>query len=155
MESEQTSPALGLLASAVAGLGAVLITITSKLLLSRDWKFGAVLAHRFYVIVPVALILALGSDVSDINWSMLLMSTVVFVSAVGVLVPLYLLQVGISRCNPYTVMVTLAALPVLTFAIEGFSSRYEWTFATAIGLAIITGALLWDAMARRKWLGVR
>lgn len=142
--------ALGLLASSTAGIGAVLITITSKSLLGHGWKFGAVLAHRFYVIVPVSLGLLWIMDPSNVEWSIQLGLVVVAISVVSVLAPLYLLQVGISRCDPYTVMVTMAALPVLTFAVEGLSSKYQWTSTTAAGLAVITGAVLWDVSARRR-----
>lgn len=37
-----------------------------------------------------------------------------------------------------------------TFAIEGFSSKYQWTSTTAVGLVVITGAILWDVSARRR-----
>lgn len=113
--------ALGLLASSTAGIGAVFITIASKSLLCQGWKFGAILAHRFYIIVPVSLALLWIMDPSNVEWSIQLGFAVVAISGVSVLAPLYLLQVGISRCDPYTVMVTMAALPVLTFAVEGFS----------------------------------
>ena len=149
-QASKLDVALGLLASSTAGIGAVLITIASKSLLGQGWKFGAVLAHRFHVIVPVSLGLLWIMDPSNVEWSIQLGFAVVAISAVSVLAPLYLIQVGISRCAPYTVMVTMAALPVLTFAVEGFSSKYQWTSTTAVGLTVITGAVLWDVSARRR-----
>ncbi len=71
------------------------------------------------------------------------------VSVVGVLAPLYLLQIGIGRCDAYTVMVTMAALPVLTFAIEGFSPAYSWSWLTALGVAIVSAFLGVDVAAKR------
>lgn len=71
-------------------------------------------------------------------------------SVVGVLAPLYLLQIGIGRCDPYTVMVTVAALPVLTFAIKGFSPAYAWSWPTALDVAIVSGFLLLDVVAARR-----
>ncbi len=139
----------GLGASAAAGLGAVLITMASKALIGRGWKFGAVLAHRFYLILPLSLILAFGSDLSTIEWSGALVVSLVFVSLVGVLVPLYLLQVGIGRCDPYTVMVTMAALPVITFILEGFSPVYSWSWMTGLGLLIVSLFLLLDVVAKK------
>ncbi len=148
-QSSETAVVLGLLASVTAGIGAVVITIASKSLLSQGWRFSAVLAHRFYLIVPVSLALVHVTGASSVEWSIQLAYTVIFVSIIGVLAPLFLLQVGISRCDPYTVMVTLAVLPILTFAIEGVSSKYQWSAATAVGLAVITGAVLWDASRSR------
>ena len=140
---------LGLLASVAAGIGAVLITMASKALLERRWAFGAVLAHRFYLILPVSLAMSLGIDLAAIEWTGSLVAILLAVSVVGVLAPLYLLQVGIGRCDPYTVMVTMAALPVLTFLIEGLSPVYAWSWLTAVGLAIVTGFLALDVLARR------
>ncbi|MFK4259890.1 EamA family transporter [Agrobacterium tumefaciens] len=141
---------LGLSASVAAGVGAVLITMASKSLLNRGWKFGAVLAHRFYLILPISLMMTWGADIAAIDWNSSLVAALLVVSVVGVLAPLYLLQVGIGRCDPYTVMVTMAALPVLTFIIEGFSPLYAWSWPTAVGLAIVTAFLLLDVVAKRS-----
>lgn len=141
---------LGLSASVAAGIGAVLITMASKTLLNRGWKFGAVLAHRFYLILPLSLVMTLGTDMAALEWSGTLAAMLLVVSVVGVLAPLYLLQVGIGRCDPYTVMVTMAALPVLTFVIEGFSPLYMWSWPTAVGLAVVTAFLLLDITAKRS-----
>lgn len=141
---------LGLAASVAAGVGAVSITMASKTLLDRGWKFGAVLAHRFYLILPISLAMTLGTGMPTIEWSGFLVAALLIVSVAGVLAPLYLLQVGIGRCDPYTVMVTMAALPVLTFIIEGFSPLYSWSWPTATGLAVVTTFLLIDIAAKRS-----
>lgn len=72
------------------------------------------------------------------------------VSIVGVLAPLYLLQIGVGRCDPYTVMVTMAAQPMLTLCIEGFSPAYAWSSITALGIAIVSGFLILDVAANRR-----
>ncbi len=141
---------IGLGASVAAGVGAVLITLSSRALLNRGWRFGAVLAHRFYLILPVSLVLAIGGGGASVAWTGGLVAMLLAVSVVGVLAPLYLLQIGIGRCDPYTVMVTMAALPVLTFAIEGFSPAYAWSWLTALGVAIVSGFLLLDVTAKRR-----
>lgn len=147
-EGMSGDPWRGLLASAAAGIGAVLITICSKhLLQARGWSFGAVLAHRFYAIVPLALLFYLARPGEPITWSAELGVAIMLISIVGVLAPLYLLQVGIGRCDPYTVMVTMAALPVITFLIEGVSPAYQWSIETGVGLLIITLALGLDIIA--------
>lgn len=139
----------GLTASVAAGVGAVLITMASKSLLDHGWRFGAVLAHRFYLILPVSLTMTAATDVSAVEWSAPLIGIMLAVSVIGVLAPLYLLQLGIGRCDPYTVMVTMAALPVLTFIIEGFSPVYSWSWLTAAGLAVVSAFLLLDMSAKR------
>jgi drug/metabolite transporter (DMT)-like permease len=140
----------GLAASLAAGFGAVLITVASKTLAGHGWKFGAILAHRFYLILPVSLVLSLNSEVSATEWSGQLLGVVGATAVVGFLVPLYLLQVGIGRCDPYTVMVTMSALPVLTFILEGFSPVYSWSLLTAAGLGVTSLFLLLDVLVKGR-----
>lgn len=135
----------GVLASIATGCGAVLITVASKALLDLGWKSGAVLAHRFYLTLPVSLALSFAtSDLSAINWNVRIALTAGAVATFGVIAPLYLLQVGISRTNPYTVMVTMASMPIITFAIQGLSPAYAWTWLTAAGLSVITIFIIID-----------
>lgn len=47
-------------------------------------------------------------------------------------------------------MVTMSALPVLTFAIEGFSPLYTWSCLTAIGLAVVTVFLVVDLLTKKS-----
>lgn len=141
---------LGLAASVVAGVGAVLITMASKTLITRGWKFESVLAHRFYLIIPISLVMTISTGLPAIEWSIYLVAALLAVTVIGVLAPLYLLQVGIGRCDAYTVMVTMAALPVLTFIIEGFSPLYAWSWLTAAGIGVITLFLLVDVISKRS-----
>ncbi|MGI9488269.1 MAG: hypothetical protein ACR2RF_20800 [Geminicoccaceae bacterium] len=142
-------PMLGLIASVTAGVGATLITILSKSLANRGWSSGAILAHRFYLIVPLALGLAVfqtdGVIVPSTMTSFDDGIMIVLVALIGVTLPLYLLQLGIKRCEPYTVMVCLAALPVMTFLLQGLSPAYAWSWPTLIGISIIALAVIIDS----------
>lgn len=147
---EGGSPLLGLAASALAGLGTVAITVASRTLMDRGWQPGAVLAHRFYAVVPASLLMSLWLAPAGLEWTPELSLLLPGVALVGVLIPLYLLQFGISRCDPYTVMVTMAALPVLTFLVEGLSPAYAWSWTTAGGLLILTASLAADVVHARR-----
>lgn len=138
------SALLGLAASACTGVGAVLITVASKALLDRGWTSGAVVAHRFYLVLPLSLALALASGPQHVEWSPGLVITIVAVAALGVVAPLYLLQVGIRQSDPHAVLVMMAAMPLVTFAMQGFSPVYAWTWLTGAGLTIITAFILLD-----------
>lgn len=150
LESAGQDVWLGLAASVAAGFGAALITMASKTLLGHGWTSGAVLAHRFYLILPLSLAMAWGAGGAPVEWSGHLVAVLLAVSVIGILIPLYLLQVGIRYSDPHTVMVTMAALPVVTFLLEGLSPRYAWSWGTAAGLAVVTVFLLLDARARRR-----
>lgn len=140
---------LGLAASALAGIGSVSITVASRSLSERGWSSGAILAHRFYVVIPASLALVVfGEGVGE--WTQMPWPALVVIALAGVLVPLYLLQFGIRRCDPYTVMVTMAAMPLLTFLVEGFSPAYRWSWVTALGLTILTVFLVLDVARSRR-----
>lgn len=94
------------------------------------------------------------ADVFAIGWSTDLILTAGVVAALGVVAPLYLLQVGIRRTHPYTVMVTMAVMPIITFVLQGFSPAYAWTWPTALGLAIVGTFILGD-LARNRSSGKR
>ncbi len=140
---------LGLAASACAGVGTVLVTTASRHLSGHGWSSGAILAHRFYVVLPVSLALVAGGDGIP-AWSMATWLVLVAVALAGVLVPIYLLQFGIRRCEPYTVMVTMAAMPLVTFAVEGLSPAYRWSWTTACGLVLLTAFLVLDVARSRR-----
>ncbi len=139
----------GMLASLAAGVGAVIITMSSRTLMDRGWSRGAVLAHRFYMIIPVALIFTLDADIDPIVQTLPVVATILAVATLGVVIPLYLLQIGIEKSNAYTVLSTMAALPVFTFALETLSPAYRLSWLTATGVAIITAALLFAAHRAR------
>lgn len=142
---------LGLAASVATGVGALSITLASQGLLARGWSSGAVLAHRFYLAVPVALGLALaGGDLQAMAWTPQLLAGLLAVALLGTLLPLYLLQMGLGRCDAHTVMVSMAALPVLSFMLGLCLPQYAWSWGTALGVAVVTASLLADLLVARR-----
>ncbi|MFV0408283.1 MAG: hypothetical protein ACK5LJ_00850 [Paracoccus sp. (in: a-proteobacteria)] len=111
--------------------------------MARSWPIG------FYPIIPLSLAMTLNSDLTAIDWTGALVAALLAVSVIGVLAPPYLLQIGIGRCDTCAVMVTMAALPVLTFLIEGLSPADHWSLAIAAGLAGISGFLMPDMLTGR------
>ncbi len=138
---------LGLAAILASGTGSVLITMSSKKLSLRGWSSGAILAHRCYLIVPMALVLTMLEDGAPVDWTPSLAATLLGVGIVGTILPMCLLQIGIEKTDPHTVMVIMAAMPVFTFLIEGFSPIYTWSMPTAFGLLVITAFVALDTLA--------
>ncbi len=104
---------------------------------NRGWRFGRVMAHRFSLILPVSPVLAIRvvmcrscgrAGLPRHGWPCPLLASWHRSAC---------LQIGIGRCDPYTVMVTTAALPALTFAIEAISPAYAGWWLTALGVAIV------------------
>ncbi len=141
---------LGIAASLIAGAGAVAITVASKALMGRGWSRGAVLAHRFYLIIPVAFGFTLYTPIDPVVRTFPIIGIIVAVAVLGVALPLYLLQIGIERSDAYTVLSTMAALPVFTFILEAFSSAYRLSWLTAAGITVITATLLFGVRESKR-----
>jgi drug/metabolite transporter (DMT)-like permease len=145
-----TDGRLGLGAVLLSAVGSVLIAIASKRLSMRGWSSAAILAHRCYLIVPVALALVVSEGVSDVPWTPPLVLTLLGVGLVGTIIPIVFLQIGIEKSDPHTVLVMLAAMPVVAFLIEGLSPLYVWSGLTAAGLSIIAAFIAIDIAFSRQ-----
>lgn len=135
----------GLLAILASGTGSVLITLASKNLSQRGWSSGAILAHRCYLILPMAVLLVhVEGGFESVEWSVGLTLSLLVIGLGGTIIPIILLQMGIERSDPHTVLVMMAAMPIFTFLFEGFSSLYVWSALTGAGLVIIAALILLD-----------
>lgn len=141
---------IGLVAVVLSALGSVLITLSSKALSQMGWTTGAIIAHRCYLIVPVSLALALGSGAADMAWSPQLVGTLLIVGTVGTILPIVLLQIGLERSTPHTVLVLMAAIPAVTFLFEAFSPSYQWSLVTFVGIMILNVTIVLDIVLERR-----
>lgn len=72
-------------------------------------------------------------------------------TVVGVLVPMYLLQVGIQHTSTYIVMMTLCLIPVFTLFFQLFDQRLQWSNSTFIAvLALLLFAILSFVVEHKK-----
>ncbi|MCP3028505.1 DMT family transporter [Halobacillus sp. A5] len=128
--------AAGLLASIMCGFFAALAAIYSKKLSDARWSSTQILAHRFYVIIILSLMLSLqqASLFEQVltHWRGLL--TVTFT---GVILPLYFLQLGIKRSATFFVMMSLSFIPVFTFAFQFLDPRITVSLHSLAGIIII------------------
>ncbi|HEF5709386.1 TPA: DMT family transporter [Bacillus cereus] len=128
----------GLLATFTAGIGMVLATIYSKKLSQAGWSTYEILAHRFYMLVPVTIVFVLNKkasyilDVFQSNWNWIIVFTFL-----GLIIPLYLIQVGIKYCNPLFVSVTLTLGPVFTFVFQLLDPRVKWSWISLSGIGCL------------------
>ena len=125
---------LGIIASVLCGLGAVLCTIYSKKLSLSGWTSSSILAHRFYGIIFISLIMTY--DIlpaylaKNIDW-------IIIVTIFGVAIPTFLLQKGIQYCEPFFVMMSICFIPVFTFAFQLFDPRISWSTPSLIGILML------------------
>lgn len=141
----------GLVAILLSATGSVLIAFASKALNDRGWPSGAILAHRCYLIVPVALLLTLVDERTYlVDWTPRVMIILAAVGLLGTVVPMVFLQMGIERSDPHAVLVMMAAMPIFTFVLEGFSPLYVWSPLTAAGLCVIALFIALDVLSARR-----
>ena len=138
---------LGIIASIICGLGAVLCTLYSKKLSELGWTSSMILAKRFYGIILLSIIatydVLLGYFLSNIGW-------ILIMTVLGVLVPMYLLQKGIQYCEPFIVMMSLCFVPVFTFFFQLFDTRLQWSTLTFVGVLLLLVLGIASVIAERK-----
>lgn len=100
----------------LAGFGAACLAVVSRRLGALGVHPTRVMAHRFhltYVLAAAVLALQGGSGTSELS-----LGATALIALVGVVVPLYLLQISIQRCPPLVTMVLLTAVPGLTYVTQ-------------------------------------
>jgi drug/metabolite transporter (DMT)-like permease len=126
----------GMFASIICGLGAVMAAIYSKRLSEAGWSSTKILAHRFYAIVPISAIFAFANGSLNTilleNWMWIMIVTIT-----GVVLPLYMLQVGIRFCDPFFVMISITFIPAFTFIFQLFDPRIVWSNVTLCGVVTL------------------
>jgi drug/metabolite transporter (DMT)-like permease len=127
------------IAAAIAtGATSTLTATACRKLATMGWSSRAVLAHRFHLTIAVAVAwFAFGSlDIAMPGPTAL--GFMVLVGAVGLLLPLLLLQVALRRVDELTVMICMAAQPILSFLISLPSPAYDWNVVTFCGVLVVS-----------------
>lgn len=127
---------IGLAAATIGGASQALNTIATRQLGDRGWTATHIMAHRFYLLILVAAVLALTGPGLSIDTS-LQAGYVAIATVLGVIAPLWLLQRGILVSEPFTVAALLSLAPVLTYLFQGFDDRIGWSIASAGGCAVV------------------
>ncbi|MFJ7406214.1 MULTISPECIES: hypothetical protein [unclassified Lysinibacillus] len=93
-----------------------------------------ILINRYYGIILLSFLASY--DVffeyfsGNIGW-------ILAVTATGVMLPMYLLQLGIQYCSPLMEMMSLCFVPIFTFYFQLFDFRLTWSPITLIGIILI------------------
>ncbi len=127
---------LGLAAAVAGGTSISATTIFSKRLNDSGWTARKIMAHRFYLLIPLVGILAFIDSALDITIFNQLFS-ISIVTVFGVILPLFILQIGINNCEPFPVMALLGISPMCTFILQSFDARITWSLNSALGVLII------------------
>lgn len=125
---------LGVIAALINAAAMALAAIYSKRLSRHGWSSTRILTHRSYVLVLFCFAVAGKRAIVEIarHWE-----GAVFVSITGVVVPLYLLQLGIKHCSTFIVVISLATIPVFTFFFELFDPRIRLSLPVLVGVSML------------------
>jgi drug/metabolite transporter (DMT)-like permease len=141
---------IAIAASTATGITSALTVVACKKLAASGWTSPAVLAHRFYLTIAVAAIwfpmTSSGVTVPAIGT----LTLVAAVGAIGVLIPLLMLQIALRRTDELTVLICMAAQPILSFLLSLPSPAYDWNALTLFGVLVVTAFVGMDIAMRRK-----
>jgi drug/metabolite transporter (DMT)-like permease len=135
----------GVIAAVIGGVAQSLTVIAIKQLGDYGWKPRKILAHRFYLLaISTAIAARFGPGLSvHIQDQIVPLSiTTLF----GIVLPLWSLQKGVLLSDPFTVSALIATGPVLTYVLEGFDNRINWSITSAAGCILVALFTLYASM---------
>ncbi len=137
-EDNAVSTMLAIAAASLSGVASTLSARHAKTLATAGWTAAEVLAHRFYLTLAFAVAwLLLDRSLLELPAPSAVPS-IILVAAVGVLIPLLLIQIALRRTDTLTVMICFAAQPLLSFLIAIPSPAYAWDLTTLLGVIVVT-----------------
>lgn len=111
-----TRAAIGLGLVVMCSFSIAATTVISKRLADTRVPARRIMAHRFYLLLAIALCMSSPAsallDVASRNFQVLLLAAVA-----GTILPLWLLQKGIERCEPVLTVVIIATSPAFSLAL--------------------------------------
>jgi drug/metabolite transporter (DMT)-like permease len=135
-----SSYAIGVGMSLICGVSMALNTVVSKKLNQLEVKPSTIMAYRFFLLIALSLLLvdlpAFERDVARVYPQLLL------IAVVGNMLPLFALQLGIQRLSPVTVVFLNGLGPMAHFAVQGFSSHLQFSWASLAAIAVSTCVIL-------------
>lgn len=148
VQMEVTFPViLALIASVGCGIGVVLCTRYSKRLSDAGWTSSMILTHRYYGIILLSFMATYDIFFKYFSGNIL---WIIAVTVGGVMLPMYLLQLGIQHCSTMMVMMSLCFVPVFTFFFQLFDSRLSWSPISFIGILLLFILGVWSLLVEKK-----
>lgn len=130
--------AIGAALAAVAGVGAAGIATESVRLSGLGHSPSAILACRYHLTYLLAAVGVAwhwaGNGPPTLDWPHL-----VVLSLLGVVAPLWLLQIGLTRTSPVAAMAIMSTLPVISYVTEVLqgSAQVSWSLLLAAAVVVL------------------
>ncbi len=149
MGSPQAVVWTALIATGATGVTSAFSVVICKQLAQGGWTSATTLAHRFYLTIAAAFVwLAIEPGAVTVSPAETL-ALIAAVGVIGILLPLLLLQIALRRTDELTVMICLAAQPILSYLIALPSPAYDWNGFVLLGAVLVTAFVGLDIAAQR------
>lgn len=143
-----TAMLLAFAASMLAGVAAAFSATVSRGLALAGWSPLSVLAHRFYLTIAATAAWVLWDGAPLPGESAML--PLLAVCAVALLAPMLLMQQALRRIDALTVLICMAAQPMLSFAFAMTAAGDAFDSLALAGVAVVTAFLALDIAGGRQ-----
>lgn len=126
---------VGFLCVVISGATTALNNVYIKDLFISGFNAKEVMAIRFYGIIILSSVMLLLSK-NSIDYAVALSYELFFAAALGMVLPLYLLQKGIALTKPTDAAVLMALGPVVTYCLQTIVGSYHFYPATFVLIMI-------------------
>lgn len=125
---------LGVISSIGCGASMAFTTITSKKLYFLGFNAIKIMKFRFFLLIIISAILAGKSNILYVldNYIFVL----IFISIIGNVIPLFLLQLSIEKLEPIVVSMLLVLAPVFYLIIQLFSEKIPFSLSSLVTISI-------------------
>lgn len=127
---------IGLTAAIIGGSSQAMTVVAIKQLGDRGWNASQIMAHRFYLLVLLALVFALKGPGLYVSPTVQVFYLAV-ATVLGIITPLWALQRGIILSEPFFVASLLSLAPLLAYLFQGFDARIAWSTISAMGCMMV------------------
>lgn len=138
---------IGLIFSVLSALGIMGNTFFQKRLSEGGLTARQVMCVRFWLLLVVGMAFGPKFTLHAVGMGTFFMQSL-FIAGVTVILPLYILQLGIERLEPITVSLILAAMPIMTFFLQLFDSRLAPSLYTLSGVTLCLGFSVMGTLVR-------
>ncbi len=142
---------VGLLAAFICGISMVGNTFFGKRLNEKGWSAAQVMTVRFFILLIISGSLCwVHTDGIDLFFSNAM--SLVLIAILGLIIPLYCLQLGIERTEPIIVSLVLSIVPLFTFLIQFMDRRLTSSIYSLSTIVLVLAFILFGILGRYRKL---
>ncbi|MER0469318.1 DMT family transporter [Bacillus cabrialesii subsp. cabrialesii] len=127
----------GVALTVISSICVVVTTFYTKEFSSIGCSPITIMAHRFYLLIPISLIAFFLTNDQEVNIIKDL-PIILYIAIFGATIPLLCLQYGIKLCQPAMVVTLLAIAPLFTYIFELADPRLKLSIISGIFILITT-----------------